>query len=189
MLNTLFLLLIAGFTIFLLLSRRKEIPFFILLHGAIQYMLTLIFWLFEMNSYYAGILWFFIFFSSLVLVWARGMNYSREMHRVEMFFSVTQWGILLAVLVFVALNSPYYHMIPSASWSSQINPNPVAIHPIAKLAGNMLLFTTFFQLIIGWGRTWTFRKSVIELGPIILYFILMGVLRVYEDEVQLFPFA
>ncbi|MDW3645962.1 MAG: hypothetical protein R8P61_02775 [Bacteroidia bacterium] len=189
MLNTLFLLLIAGLVIFLLLSPRKEVPFIVLLHASIQYMMTLIYWLFEMNTYYAGILWCFILFSSLVLIWARGMNYSREMHRVEMFFSVSQWGILIAVLAFIGLNSPYYHMIPSASWSSQIHPSPVSIHPVAKLSGNVLMFTSFFQLILGWGRRWNLRKSVVELGPIILYFVLMGVLRVYEDDAQLFPFT
>ena len=189
MLNILFIIFIIGCAVYLVVAPRKEVPLIILLHALFQYAMTLVFWIFHMNTYFAGMLLGFMVLTTFLLIWARGMNYSRELHSIQMFFSLSQWAILIAVIIFISIKSPYFYMFPSSGWNQHINPHQLSIHPAAKLCGNILLFSTFFQLIIGWGRRWTIRKSIIDLGPICIYFAMMGLLRYFQSQVQIFPFS
>ena len=189
MLNTLFIIFILACFAYLLFSPRKEIPLVVLLHALFQYAMTLIFWIFHMNTYFSAILLGFMLITTLILIWARSINYSRELQSIQLFFSLCQWAALLAVATFISIKSPYFYMVPSSGWHRHINPHQLSIHPAAKLCGNVLLFSTFFQIIIGWGRRWTIRRSLVDLGPILIYFTMMGVLRVFQSNVEVYPFS
>ncbi|MCB0848125.1 MAG: hypothetical protein KDE26_32955, partial [Bacteroidetes bacterium] len=76
LLYTLFILIILGYFI---LSKRKEVPLIVVLHAFFQYVLTLAFWIFNMNGAMAGLLLGFMTISTVLLVWGRYLNYSREL--------------------------------------------------------------------------------------------------------------
>ena len=189
MLTTLYLIFIVGCFAYLLFSPRKEIPLIILMHALVQYVMTLIFWIFHMNTYFSAMLLGFMLLTTLILIWARSLNYSRELQSIQLFFSLTQWVALIAVGVFISINSPYFYMVPSSGWHKYINPHQLSIHPAAKLCGNILLFSTFFQIIAGWGRSWSIRRSLLDLGPITIYISMMGLLRLFQSNVEVYPYS
>ena len=189
MLNILYTLFIALALGYLVVAKRKEVPFVIVIHAFFQYILTLAFWIFHMNTAMAGLLLGFMAISSGLLVWARNLNYSRELLSIQFFFSISQWAVIASVLIFMAVKSPYYYLVPSANWHSHINAHQLSIHPVIKLCGNVLLFTTFFQLILNWGQKWSVRKSLIDLGPLMIYILLATLLRFFQSFSQALPFS
>ena len=137
----------------------------------------------------AGLLLGFMVISSVLLVWGRNLNYSRELLSIQFFFSISQWTVIASVLIFMAVKSPYYYLMPSSAWSAHINANQLSIHPVIKLCGNVLLFTTFFHLILNWGQKWSLRKSLIDLGPFMIYILLATLLRSFQSNTHAFPFS
>ena len=186
LLYTLFILIILGYFI---LSKRKEVPLIVVLHAFFQYVLTLAFWIFNMNGAMAGLLLGFMTISTVLLVWGRYLNYSRELLSIQLFFSISQWAIIGSVLVFMAVKSPYYYLIPSSTLHSHINAHQLSIHPVIKLCGNILLFTTFFHLILNWGQKWSIRKSLVDLGPFLIYLVLAAMLRFFQSFTSAFPIS
>ncbi|MDX2247848.1 MAG: hypothetical protein SF052_13775 [Bacteroidia bacterium] len=189
MVNLFYLFFIVACLLYFLFSHRKEVPFVILIHALLQYLMTLSFWVFQMNNPMAGLLLGFIFASTILLIWARGLNYSRELHSIQLFFSVSQWMAIVAVGLFISLKSPFYYLIPSSAWHSNLNAHQMSIHPVIKLCGNLLLFTTFFHLILNWGSRWSVRKSLIDIGPLLIYLGIIAVLRVFQATTQSVPFS
>jgi hypothetical protein len=189
MLTAAFLTVILFLVTYLLLSPRKEVPMVIVLHAIFQYALTLAFWVFHMNSFMAGLSLGFIVFTTGVLIWARSLNYSPELHTIRLFFTLGQWALLLGVGIFVSVKSPYSYLVPSASWYSHINPQQLSIHPVVKLSANVLLFTTFFQVIGHWGQRWSVRQSLLELGPLFVYVFLVALLRFFQSASYAYPFS
>lgn len=137
----------------------------------------------------AGLLLGFIFLSTVLLIWARGLNYSRELHSIQLFFSVSQWIAIISVGIFISVKSPFYYLLPSSSWHSNLNAHQLSIHPVIKLCGNILVFTTFFHLILNWGQKWSIRKSLVDLGPLIVYFALIIFLKIIQSSGNSFPFS
>lgn len=189
MVNIFYTLFIVSCLLYFLLSRRKEVPFLVLIHALLQYLFTLSFWVFQMNNSMAGLLLGFIFVSSLLLIWARGLNYSRELLSIQLFFSVSQWMGIMAVGLFIFLKSPFYYLMPSSAWHSNLNAHQISIHPVIKLCGNLFLFTTFFHLILNWGEKWSIRKSLVDLGPFVIYLIIIAVLQIFQANTQSLPFS
>ncbi|MEZ4827445.1 MAG: hypothetical protein R3C61_14370 [Bacteroidia bacterium] len=189
MINLGYILFIISCLLYFLLSSRKEIPFVVLTHALLQYLLTLFFWLFQMDNPLAGLLLIFIFVSSLLLIWARSLNYSRELHSIQLFFSVTQWMALVSVGIFISLKSPFYYLLPSSAWHSNLSAHQMSIHPVIRLCGNVLLFTTFFHMILNWGSRWSLRKSIVDLSPMVIYFLLIAILRLFQLKTHTIPFS
>ncbi|MEL6674236.1 MAG: hypothetical protein AAFR61_18665 [Bacteroidota bacterium] len=189
MLNFLFVGFIFISALYLFLSPRKEVPLVIILHAFFQYVMTLGFWLVQMNTYFAGMLLGFMVTTSVLLVWARNLNYSKDLLSIRLFFTLTQWTALVAVVIFIVVKSPYYYMVPSSSWQDLVDHQQLSIHPAAKLCGNVLLFTTFFHLVLGWGQRWSASKSFWDLSPLFLYFLLMSFLRIFQQGTEVFPYS
>ena len=189
MVNTVFALFSGLLLIYLLFSSRKEVPLMIVLHAAIQYGLALVLWMFRLGPYLAGMLLGFMILSSFLLIWARSLTYSREWQGIRVFFSLAQWAVLLALVIFATVKSPYYYLVPSSSWHPDIPVHRMSIHPAIKLGGNVLLFTTFFQVILHWGQKWDVRKSLVDLGPLLIYFSALIVLRMLHDAQASLPFS
>ncbi|TAE47777.1 MAG: hypothetical protein EAZ89_16960 [Bacteroidetes bacterium] len=177
----LYLIFLTGASAWFLFSPRKETPAFILLHALTQYVFTLALWMSAMDSFFGSLLLGFIVLASFLLIWARSLNYSQELLSVRMFFSVSQWAILLTIVLFAVFKEPYVLQAAPGNDMPDIRLPRVSLHPLIKLSGNLLLFTTFFQVIISWGQRWSYRKSLFDLGPLWLYFFLLGLLRILHQ--------
>ena len=91
-----------------------------------------------------------------------------------------QWVMLLAVGIFVLAKSPYHYITPSSSWHGHVPAHQLSVHPVIKMVGNLLLFTTFIQLVLHWGQRWQIKKSLLDLAPIIIYLLAVACLRFYQ---------
>ncbi|RMG75741.1 MAG: hypothetical protein D6722_00440 [Bacteroidetes bacterium] len=189
MVSTVFALFCVLLVVYFLFSSRKEVPLMILLHAGIQYGLALVLWMFRLGPYLSGMLLGFMVLSSFLLIWARSLTYSREWQGIRIFFSLAQWTVLLALVIFATVKSPYYYLVPSSTWHPDVPVHRMTIQPALKLGGNILLFTTFFQVILHWGQKWDLRKSLVDLGPILLYFGGLLVLRLLHDAQAALPFS
>jgi hypothetical protein len=189
MLNALFILFILCCVFYLLLSPKKEMALLIVLHAFMQYAITLSLWLFHMNPALTGLLLSFMVVSSGLLVWARGLNYSTEQHSIYHYFVVGQWILLGMIGLFIAIKSPYYYLVPSSSWNSHINPNLMSIHPIVKIGGNAFIFSSIFLIILQWGQKWSIRQSLVVLGPGMIYFLLVLLLRFFQTSTYSYPLS
>ncbi|GAB4409955.1 MAG: hypothetical protein OHK0039_13980 [Bacteroidia bacterium] len=189
MVSTVFVLFLVSMSTFVLLAGRKEVPVIVLLHALVQYAFTLAQWAFRLNDYLSGMLLGFIILSSLLLFWGRSMNYSNELHSVRLFFTMGQWVLLLGLVLYMGLKSPYYYVIPSSSWHPDIPMHRLSIQPVLKLGGNLLIFTTFFQLVLHWGQRWPLRRSLADLGPLLLYALGMVILEMLQSARSAIPFT
>ena len=189
MLNALFIIFIIACFGYLLVSEKKEVPLIILLHAFIQYIITIGLWLFRMTPSLTGLLLSFIVVSSLLLIWGRGLNYSQELQSIKLLFSMVQWMVIIGLFVFSVFGSPYYHMVPTGNLGSQVPLNTNMIHPVIKLSGNILMFTFFFQVITHWGEKWSFKKSLFDILPIVLLFLLLSILRIFNSTSLNHPFT
>lgn len=187
MLDSLYWLLIVASLIYVFAAPRKEIPLVIVLHGLLQYGMTLAGWTFRLGSLLGSILVSFLFLSSFLLIWARSLNYSKEYHSIRLFFSLAQWTVLIGLLGFIGWDSPYYYLLPSSTLIPGIEAHQLVIHPAVKFGGNFLVFAAFFHLILHWGQKWTPVKTLIDLGPIILYLLLTTGLSYFLSTQTTFP--
>ncbi|WNJ19556.1 hypothetical protein [Pontibacter sp. G13] len=188
MLDGLFLVFILCFALYLLLARRKEVPLFIAMHAIAQYVFTLVTWFFHMNSQLTGLLLGMMFLTTALLLWARNLDYSRELHAVQLFFSISQWAALAAAGA-MCLFEPYTYLPPSSFWHPFIASDRQILHPVIKFLGNFLLFTTFFQIILHWGQRWSRKKSWIDLSPLFLYLILLVIMNLMRGTEVHHPFS
>lgn len=189
MLNALFLTFILCCVLYLLFAPRKESAFFVILHAFFQYVTTLALWIFHMNSALAGLLLGFMVVSTGLLIWARSLNYSAEQHSIKRYFVISQWLLIGVIALFISLKSPYYYLVPAASWHAHINPHLLSIHPLVKISANVFLFSTFFLVILQWGQKWHIRQSLIMLGPILIYFLLVLLLRFFQTSTFTYPLS
>ena len=180
MLSTFYVLFLTALLSWVLVAKRKELPLLVLLHAIFQYVLTLAFWFFQMNADLVGLLLGYIALTSVLLVWARGLNYSKELVSIRLFFSMVQWVVVLAVVVLLMMKSPYTYLVPSSTWQGKISPHQLSLHPMLKVCGNILCFTGFLHFLFGWGQRWNLKKSFFELSPVMLYIVFMAVLRMLQ---------
>lgn len=188
MLTYLFILFIVLGLGYLMWSPRKEVVSLVLLHAFVQYAVTIAFWLFQINTHFTAMLLGFIVSTSLLLLWARTLDYSREWKSVGVFVTLAQWTAVGFVLVLMLLGSPYEQFVPAAAWSGQVGMAHQAIHPSIKLCANLILFTSFFQLIRNWGQRWSLNKSLLELGPLLIYFLILSLLKVFQPFTENSPY-
>lgn len=157
-------------------------------HALLQYGFSMVLWAFHLSGSLASILMVFIWVSSVMLIWARGLNYGQDLFSIRLFFSVSQWAILLVLFLFVSIKSPFYYTFP-ATVSGHLPVQKLTFHPILKLSGNLLVFTTFFHVIVHWGQKWKWQKSLLDLSPIVIYAIMLVILRNLRMEHAALPFS
>lgn len=189
MLTSLYLIFITCCLFWLLLAKRKELPLLVVMHAILQYAFTLISWFFQLNYALSAILLVFLMISALLLIWARNLNYSRELVSIRLFFTMLQWVLVIAVGIFMVAKSPFQYIVPSSSWHGHIPAHQLSVHPVIKMGGNVILFTTFFHLVLHWGQSWKVKKSLIDLGPVVLYLMAIAILRFYQASHLSLPFS
>lgn len=183
-----FLTLSLALLLYFLFSSRKELPMLLVCHALLQYGLSMVLWSFHLSSSLASIIMVFIWISSIMLIWARSLTYGQDLFSIRLFFSVSQWAILLVLILFVCIKSPFYYVFPTAAHGG-IPTQKLTFHPILKLSGNLLIFTTFFHVIVHWGQRWKWTKSLLDLAPIVIYAIMLLVLRNVQIEHAAQPFS
>ncbi|MCI4669602.1 MAG: hypothetical protein MRZ79_15820 [Bacteroidia bacterium] len=184
-----FLILSVALLMYFLFAGRKELPLLLVSHALLQYGLSMVLWYFHLSGSLASILMVFIWISSILLIWARSLNYGQDLFSIRLFFSVSQWAILLVLFLFIAIKSPFYYVFPATSLGQNVPVQHMTFHPILKLSGNLLIFTTFFHVIVHWGQRWKWHKSLIDLSPIIIYTFLLVILRNMRIENSSLPFS
>jgi len=175
MLDLLFLIFIVSAVGYLLAAARKEFPLFILLHAVLQYAMLMLIWKGNLPPLMASFGLGFMWLSSFSLLWARSLNYSRAFKVLRGSLSVVQWAILLGLgLTLMGGTANAFVYIANSQPFAPLNPYAHRLQPIAeatKLLGNLLVFTTFMHIVLQWGQKWSFRKSMLDLGPVLLYFL------------------
>lgn len=189
MLTLLYLVFIGFCLLWFLLASRKELPLLVATHAILQYAFTLVSWFFQLNYALSALLLVFLMITAILLVWARNLNFSRELVSIRLFFSMLQWVLVFAVGIFILAKSPFQYIVPSSSWHGHIPAHQLSVHPVIKMGGNLMLFTTFFHLILHWGQRWNIKKSLIDLGPIAIYLIAIAALRFYQTSHLTHPFS
>lgn len=189
LINLLYIGFISLGLIWFLAAGRKEMPMLIIMHTILQYAFTLACWFFQLNTALSGLLLIFLMMTGLLLIWARSLNYSKELVSIRLFFTMLQWVVIFAAGVFVLAKSPYHYQIPSANWQGHMPAHQISVHPVIKICGNLLLFTSFFHLVLGWGQRWEIRKSLLDLSPIVVYLGGLALIRAYQSSFFTHPFT
>ncbi len=184
-----FTILSIALIIYFFFSERKEIPLVLVLHALLQYGFTMVLWYFKLTPSLSSILVIFLWLSSIMLIWGRSLTFGRDLFSIRLFFSVSQWAILLVLGLFISLKSPFYYVFPTAELNHKLPLQHLTYHPILKLSGNILIFTTFFHVVIHWGQQWKWTKSLIDLLPVMIYAAILLVLRHLKMESIDFPFS
>lgn len=189
MLDFIYLLFILLLISYLLVAQRKEIPFLVVTHVVIQFFFTTISWMADMDGQISAILLLFLVASSTMLVWGRGLNYSRETKLIKVFVNISQWAVLVIMLGFL-LYKPYYILHYSSVGKS---PHFGLVYsftpPLFKICGNLLLFSTYLTFILNWGNKWDIKKSLKNFLPIFLYLFLLSVLYFAGASMRNHPFT
>lgn len=181
MLDFAYFFFILSFLAYLLLARRKELPLLVISHGLLQYFFTLIMWFSEMESQLSSVTLLFIVATSTLLIWARGLNYSREFRMIKVMVELGQWIILLAMGLFLLVNSPFSYHLSSRGPNPHLGFGYSVIHPWLKSGGNLLIFTTYLLILLNWGSNWPTKKSLKNFAPILIYFLLIALLYVWKS--------
>ena len=175
--------------LYFLFSGWKEIPLLLICYALLQYGLTLVLWGFQLSSGLSSMLMLFIWLSAIMLIWGRSLSYGRDLFSIRLFFSVSQWAILLVLFIFIFLKSPFYYVFPTSELNHNLPIQKLGFHPILKLSGNILVFTTFFHVVLHWGQRWKWTKSLIDLSPMLIYGGILIVLRQMQLESSGMPFS
>lgn len=188
MLTALFTIYIVICLLYLIWVPRKEMAMLVILHAFVQYAMTLTLWFFQINSQLTALLLGFMFATSILLLWARNINYSQEWLAVRIFFSLVQWSMIVFIISYLIFQPAYNQFVPSIAWQGKIAAQHLAINPVIKVCGNLILFTSFFQIMLHWGQKWTIKKSLFNLGPMIIYFIIMSLLKIFQSYTENSPY-
>ncbi len=172
MLDVLYGVFFSGLLLYFFLTSRKELPFILLMYSILEYFLTQLFWLNGLSKQMSGLLLVFLVLSGFALVWARSLNYSREQKQARVLFRVSSWVSLLAGILVMWIRGPFVMEVVSQS-STGYGHGGWTFQPFLKLCTNGLLFLFFLQLLIGWGRTWSVRESLLDLSPFFIYVLLL----------------
>lgn len=187
MLNTLYGIFITLSLLYFLFSSRKEVPTLVLTQALLQYVWTLGMWSLRLSQQMTGILLGFMVATSLLLIWASRLAFSRQALSLSLFVGVSQWAVLLMLAVLIGLRSPYYYTTPLFESYLPFANQALSIHPAIKLSGNLMLFMAFFHLILGRREHWSIRNSLLKLGPALVYFCLALFLRYTQAANPDFP--
>jgi len=188
MLNALYIGFICISMLYLLGASRKEVPLVILLQALLQYVFTLAVWSLRLPGPLGIILLSYMTGTTLLLIWARSLTVSKQWYSVRLFFTVSQWAMLLMLAVLVSIRSPYLYT-DAGDLSGGHGGQILTLHPALKFGGNLMLFTGFFHLIMHWGQAWSLRRSLLDLGPVLLYCLLLLGLKMMQAANASLPFA
>jgi len=188
MLNALYIGFICISVVYLLGVSRKEVPLVILLHALLQYVFTLAVWSLRLPGPLGIILLSYMTATTLLLIWGRSLTVSKQWYSVRLFFTVSQWALLLMLAVLVGLRSPYLYT-NADDLSGAHGAHILTLHPALKFGGNLMLFIGFFHLIMHWGQIWSLRRSLLDLGPTLLYFLLLLGLEMMQADNASIPFT
>lgn len=172
MLDVLYFTFIACSLGYFVLSPRKEFPLLLLLHAVLQYGVTQLMWLGQSDQRVAGLLLLFVLLSSALLIWGRSLAYSRELFSVRAFVTVSQWLVLLAIALQLWLQRPDSVVMPSTGWHPPVRLSGILLGTLPKLGANFFLFTLVLQVVLGWGQRWPLRRSLLDILPVVLYWVL-----------------
>jgi hypothetical protein len=174
MLDLLFISFILASVVYLLLSPRKEFPLLVLLHTALQYTLTMLVWHGNLPPSIAAISMGCMWAAAIVLVWGRSLNYSYKLKFLKYALSVFQWVIFIGLMVNIFAQDGQILLLTGNSIGgadmSRENQMSQLIIEMFHFGANILVFTTFLHIVLQWGQRWTIQKSLVDLGPAILYF-------------------
>lgn len=170
MLDALFVLFIVALVGYVIAAPRKELPLLVVLHAALQYTLLMLIWRGVLPKQVALLGLAFMFISSVSLIWARTLQFSRSNMFFRTSLSIVQWFLVSAMFasVFLGQNNTFVLIANSNPGIAPFSPYPV--NETTKLMGNLIIFTTFMQVVLYWGQKWSLRKSLLDLGPSIIYF-------------------
>ncbi|MEO0899431.1 MAG: hypothetical protein AAFY71_23675 [Bacteroidota bacterium] len=175
-----FILLSISLFLFLLVSGRKEIPLVLICHALVQYGFTMTMWMFNLSGSLGNILMIYLWLTSIMLIWGRGLRIGGDLFSIRLFFSVSQWAVLIVLLLFIFLKTPYYYIFPTNSGGGPFVDRQITFHPVLKLSGNILIFSTIFQVVLHWGQRWKFIRSVLDVGPMIIYLVILIYLKFFR---------
>lgn len=188
MLNALFVGFVVVSLLYILLAPRKEVPVLIVLQALLQYVYTLSVWALRLPPPLGSILLAYLTATTLLLIWGRNLPYSWQWLSIRLFFTVSQWALLLMVALLAGLRSPYLYSQPHdllGAHGGQV----LTIHPVLKFGGNLMIFSVFFHILLHWGQHWSLRKSLLDLGPVLIYFLTLLLLRYLQATQGALPFA
>lgn len=168
MLDLLYLFVLILSVGYFFLSSRKEIPFLVLVYAVGQYLMTQFFWMNQVSKRMSGLLLLFIFLTSVVLIWGRSLQLGKELNLLKVFFRVSGWSVLLIALVIMWVKGPFLIQIPEMS-EAVAHIGGWQFLPVLKLTGNALFFIFVLLLILNWGERMSFRQSLTDYAPFILY--------------------
>lgn len=188
MLTAFFTIFIVVCLLYLIWIPRKEAALLVILHAFVQYAMTLSLWLFQINTQLTSLLLGFMLTTSILLLWARNLDYSQEWFSIRLFVSLVQWSIIVFILLFITFQPAYAQFIPSSGWQGKISTQHLAIHSSIKVCGNLIVFTTFIQIMLHWGQKWNIKQSLINLSPAIIYFIIMSLLKFFQSFTENSPY-
>ena len=137
-----------------------------------------------MDSQIAAILLLFLAGSSLLLVWGRNLNYSKESKMIQVFTNVSQWALLLVLIGFFAFKPNYILHYSAMGKNSHLGLVYTYIPPFFKLFGNIILFTTYLLFILNWGNKWNIKKSLKNFSPIFVYLFLLSLLYILGTSLR-----
>ncbi len=122
---------------------------------------------------------------------ASRLRVNKQEFAIKLFFSVSQWALLIMLAVFIGFKSPFIYAgteFPLEGSTGRLSP-PIILHPLLRLSGNLIAFFLFFQLITHRKEYWDLSKSVLLLGPSIVYFCLIVYLRFLQVSMSSFTFT
>lgn len=177
MLDGLFLFFIALAAVYLLVAPRKEFPLVVILHTVVQYALTMLAWQGALPPPIAVLTMGCMWSAALVMIWVRTWAYSPRLQYANYLARVMQWAVLgVAVLDVFGHNSSAEMLVGNALLMDESTLTMV-LREANRFIGNLLVFMSFLQIILHWGQHWTVKKSLLDLFPVVGYFMLMLVLR------------
>ncbi|MEM9985139.1 MAG: hypothetical protein AAF804_08595 [Bacteroidota bacterium] len=191
MLNACFVIFISLTLLYFLAANHKQVATLILFHSLIQYFWTLFMWSFQLNQSLSWVLLAFLAASSCLLIMASRLRVNKQEFAIKLFFTISQWALLIMLAVFIGFKSPFLFAetdFPIEGSVGRFSPH-ITLHPLLRLSGNLIAFFLFFQLITHRKEFWDFSKSVLLLGPSIVYFSLMAYLRFLQVSMSSLTFT
>ncbi len=170
MLDFFYLFYLLSSLAYLFFSPKKEVPLFLLVYGLLQYAITQLWWWPETDGRIAGLLLLFIVLSTGLMLWGKELERDQDRYYATVLMRVGQWLFLVALAVVLGFKRPWVvNESLEPVWENLAEARSWGFPSFAKVGGNLLLFGFWFQVIMGWGESWSWKKSLLDLGPLLLY--------------------
>lgn len=184
-----YVFLILSLIAYLLWAPRKELPFVLVLHGVVQYGASVGFWLFSIGPAVLGKVLIGIYLGTALIWWARSIGYGPFWRRVYATSAGLGWLMMTLVVVWISMDGLFQYQEVSPMWREVLAVSPLAIHPLFKWLGNVLIFLTFFQITLHWGQPWKPVRSWLTFGPLLLFFLILLFFSLYLTGEEPAPFT